>query len=99
MINEAQRQIAFADRIIINKLDLVSESDVANVENRIRQINLLAPILKTQRSRVPLDDILNINAFDMQRAIEIDPHVIEECQHHVIPIAEFAQLTNKASRT
>jgi G3E family GTPase len=50
---------------------------------RIREINSLAPILKTERSRVPLDEILNINAFDMQRAIEIDPHVVEDCEKHV----------------
>ncbi|CAG8547960.1 8883_t:CDS:10 [Ambispora gerdemannii] len=63
-INEAVRQIAMADRIIINKTDLVSNNELKVVEKRIKSINAAAELLRTERSRVPIDFILDIHAFD-----------------------------------
>lgn len=83
VINEAQQQVAFADRIILNKKDLVSSQELENLQSRIKQINPLAPIFVTERSRVDLDQILNIRAFDFQKALEIDPHLLfSDHQHH-----------------
>merc|ERR1719330_1510756 len=46
--NEAVEQVAFADRLILNKCDLVSEEDLARVETRLRSVNAFAPILRTE---------------------------------------------------
>src|SRR5947209_11142804 len=55
---EAIEQIAFADQIILNKTDLVTEAELAEVEAGIRELNPLAPIHRTTRSQVPLSAIL-----------------------------------------
>src|SRR5262249_6595955 len=62
---EAAEQIAFADQVILNKTDLVSDADLAKVERRIRELNPLAPIHRTERCAIDLDKILGRNAFDL----------------------------------
>jgi G3E family GTPase len=70
---EAAEQIAFADQIILNKTDLVSEAELAEVESAIRRLNPLAPIHRAQRSNVPLDTILGRGSFDLARIEELEP--------------------------
>src|SRR6201991_1894582 len=70
---EAAEQIAFADQIILNKTDLVTEAELAEVEKAIRTLNPMAPIRRAQRSNVPLDQILGRHAFDLARVTELQP--------------------------
>ena len=70
---EAAEQIAFADQIILNKTDLVSEAELVEVERAIRTLNPLAPIRRAQRSNVPLESILGRHAFDLARITELQP--------------------------
>ncbi|GGH30629.1 cobalamin biosynthesis protein CobW [Alsobacter metallidurans] len=79
---EAKNQIAFADVIILNKTDLVSAEELAEVEARIRAINPYAVLHKTQRAAVPLDAVLGRNAFDLDRILEIEPAFLEEGDGH-----------------
>src|SRR5260370_42090111 len=60
---EAKNQIAFADVILINKTDLVSDADLLEVEARIRGINPYARLHRPQRAGNPLDEELGGNAF------------------------------------
>ncbi|XP_054254143.1 zinc-regulated GTPase metalloprotein activator 1B-like isoform X3 [Indicator indicator] len=64
LVNEASRQVALADLIIINKMDLVSEEELDKVRASVRSINGLVKILETQRSRVDLSNVLDLHAFD-----------------------------------
>ncbi|KAM6468426.1 zinc-regulated GTPase metalloprotein activator 1A-like isoform 1-T3 [Liasis olivaceus] len=64
LINEAARQVALADIIIINKTDLVSQGELMKLRTAVRAINGVAKILETQRSRVDLSNILDLHAFD-----------------------------------
>jgi len=73
---EAKNQIAFADVIILNKIDLVSAAELAEVEGRIRAINPYAKLHKTTRCQVPLDAVLGRNAFDLERILEIEPEFL-----------------------
>ncbi|GES86886.1 COBW domain-containing protein 1-like isoform X1 [Rhizophagus clarus] len=66
-INEAIRQIAIADRIIINKVDLVTPSTLNTVQVQVKSINSAADILRTEKSRVPLNFILDIHAYDFKQ--------------------------------
>lgn len=59
---EAKPQIGFADVILLNKTDMVSAADLERVEARIRRINTLAKIHRTERSKIDLGLILNIKA-------------------------------------
>ena len=73
---EAAEQIAFADQIVLNKSDLVSEQDLRMVEARIRRINPLAPIHRAQRSNVPLEMILGRGSFDLDRITTLEPQFL-----------------------
>jgi G3E family GTPase len=90
---EAVEQIAFADQIVLNKTDLVTEHQLRDVEARIRRLNPLAPIHRAVRSNVPLELILGRGGFDLERIEEIQPHFLnpvhgeaghvhdEDCDH------------------
>jgi G3E family GTPase len=90
---EAAEQIAFADQIILNKTDLVSEAELKEVEAGIRALNPLAPIHRTQRSQVPLEAIIGRRSFDLARVTELEPEFLnpahgepghvhdEHCEH------------------
>src|SRR5204862_7701921 len=78
---EAKNQIAFADVIVLNKTDLVSKSELAEVEVRIRAINPYAKLHRTERCQVALSDVLERNAFDLDRILEIEPEFLEADDH------------------
>ncbi|XP_045833423.1 COBW domain-containing protein 1-like [Trifolium pratense] len=67
VVNEAVEQIAYADRIIVNKTDLVGESDITSLVQRIRKINSLANLKRTEYGKVNLDYVLGIGGFDLER--------------------------------
>ena len=79
---EAKNQIAFADVILINKTDLVSPDELADVEARIRGINPYAKVHKTERARIALDQVLGRNAFDLDRILDIEPDFLEGDDDH-----------------
>lgn len=78
---EAQEQIAFADVILLNKTDLVSEADLAALEQRILGMNAMAKVYRTQDAAVEMSAVLGVNAFDLTRALEIDPDFLGEDAH------------------
>jgi G3E family GTPase len=80
--HEAQEQLAFADIVILNKIDLVSEQELADVEARIRRINPTAVIRKSERCQVPLDQVIGRNAFDLDRVLELEPEFLEHFHDH-----------------
>eukprot|EP01043_Picozoa_sp_COSAG02_P016900 COSAG02_NODE_754_length_17578_cov_97.544825_5_plen_195_part_00 len=65
-------QIAFADRILLNKCDLVTAENAEALTTRIRTINTLAPIQQCERCAVELSWILDVHAFDPQKAKELE---------------------------
>jgi G3E family GTPase len=79
---EAKNQIAFADVIILNKVDLVSAEELAEVEAAIRAINPYAKLHKTTRCELPIDQLLDRNAFDLDRILDIEPDFLESGHHH-----------------
>ena len=78
---EAEDQIAFADVVVLNKTDLVTPEELRDVEAAIRAINPAARIHRTTRAGVALDEVLDRGAFDLQRALENDPHFLEAHDH------------------
>jgi G3E family GTPase len=79
--NEAVEQVAFADRMLLNKTDLVDEDQLVRVENRLRTINRGADVVRTQNAKVDLDRILDVGAFDLQRVLTDDPAFLESTDH------------------
>ncbi|ANH05323.1 MULTISPECIES: CobW family GTP-binding protein [Shinella] len=74
---EAEDQIAFADVVLINKTDLVSPEELARIEATVRVINPSARIHRTTRSEIDLTKILDQGAFNLERALENDPHFLD----------------------
>jgi G3E family GTPase len=79
---EAKNQIAFADVILLNKTDLVSEDDLQEVEARIRGLNPYARVIRTVKADVPLSEVLDRGAFDLERILELEPAFLESGDDH-----------------
>lgn len=78
---EAQDQVAFADVIVLNKLDLVTPEELATVEARIKSINPYAEIKTATKGNVPADELLGLGAFDLKRVLANVPDFLEEDSH------------------
>ena len=78
---EASEQIAFADQILLNKTDLVTPEELARVERKLRGLNPIAPIHHTQRCEIDLGLVLGRGAFDLSRALELEPHLLSPDEH------------------
>lgn len=74
---EAASQIAFADVILINKVDLVSEASVEALEHRLRSMNAMARIERVQMADAPMEQVLDVGGFDLNRALELKPSFLE----------------------
>ncbi|OAM88901.1 GTP-binding protein [Termitidicoccus mucosus] len=75
--DEAQKQIAFADTILLNKTDLVADDELAAIEARLRRMNPAARLHRARNAAVPLEHVLNLGGFDLDRATQVDPRFME----------------------
>jgi G3E family GTPase len=76
-VRAAGEQIAFADVVLLNKTDLVPGPDLARLEQRIRSVNRTAKLFRTQTANVPIDRVLSVGAFDLDRALAVDKTFLE----------------------
>jgi len=89
--DEAQEQIAFADVILLNKTDLVRPEELDELESKIKAMNGMAKIYRTQNSELSMDALLGVQAFNLDRALEIDPEFLNEDAHqHDETVKSFA---------
>ena len=80
--NESVEQIAFADRIMLDKIDLVSEEELEEVESKIKSINRFAPMYHTENSIIDPVNLINIGSFDLEKTLEMDPEFLDtEAEH------------------
>ena len=80
--NESVEQLAFADRIMLNKIDLVSNEEIKEVEKRIKTINGFAPIYHTENSIIDPKELINIGSFDLEKTLEMDPEFLDTESEH-----------------
>ena len=80
--NEAVEQIAFADRILLNKVDLATDSEIEEVVKRIKGINALAPIYQTENSIIDPSELIGIGSFDLDKTLEMDPEFLDTDAEH-----------------
>lgn len=78
-------QIACADRLIVNKVDLVDTAQVEALTGRLRGVNATAPILTSSYAEVDLDAILGVGSFELSRTMAIDPGWLEDDPHRHDP--------------
>jgi G3E family GTPase len=79
--NEAVEQVAFADRIVLNKTDLVDSAELCDIRHRLRQINALAEIIPAQHAKIDLATVLDVGAFDLSRVLQTDPQFLDSADH------------------
>ncbi len=76
--HEAMEQVIFADVILLNKMDLVDETQRDAVLERVRSLNAHAEIIPTTRCLIPLDKVLERKAFDLNRVLVLDPELLSD---------------------
>ena len=82
-VNEAVSQVAFADRILLNKIDLVSEAELSEVVDTVKSINAVAEVIKTTNSVIDLNRVLGVNSFSIEKTLEVDPDFLEDEEGHL----------------
>ncbi len=80
--HEAEEQVAFADVVLLNKTDLVEDDGLERVAARIRKINPYAKIIRTAQCAAPLDKVLGLNAFSLDRVLEVEPDFLTSDHNH-----------------
>ena len=75
--DESTEQVAFADVLVLNKTDLVSDEALDRLEARLRDMNRMARVVRTERANVPVDTVLNLGAFDLDQVLERRPTFLE----------------------
>jgi G3E family GTPase len=79
---EAQEQVGFADRVLLSKLDLVTDgADVHRLQSRLARLNARAPVLPMDFGRVPLDQVLDIDGFALDDILAIEPDFLIDVTH------------------
>ncbi|EDQ88627.1 uncharacterized protein MONBRDRAFT_9023 [Monosiga brevicollis MX1] len=81
--NEAIEQVAFADVLVLNKTDLVSAAEIKELRKRLAGINATARMLESEQSRIPLDAVLNIRAFDLEKTLQMDAEFLDTDADHL----------------
>jgi G3E family GTPase len=78
----AREQIALADFILLNKVDLITPENLARAEQSILALNPHARIFRTVHSRLNLGELLDVNAFDLDRKLVADPKFLDELKEN-----------------
>ena len=82
VLNESVQQVAFADKILLNKTDLVDKEKLGEVRKEIRTINAFATVLETQYSKVDLKEVLDVRAFSIEKLNNFKVEEEEDHHHH-----------------
>jgi G3E family GTPase len=75
---EAQRQVGFADKILISKADLVDNAQLDALTARLKRINPRAPISRSDFGHAPLAEVLDLRGFNLNDKLDIDPAFLTE---------------------
>ena len=75
--DESSEQVAFADVLVLNKTDLVSEDSLKNLESRLRDMNRMTRIIRAEQAKVPIETVLNLSAFDLDQVLKRRPSFLE----------------------
>lgn len=75
--DESTEQIAFADVLVLNKTDLVETDGLDALESRLRGMNRMARVVRSEKADVPVETVLNLSAFDLDQVLERRPTFLE----------------------
>ncbi|MEL6196125.1 MAG: GTP-binding protein [Myxococcota bacterium] len=75
--DESTEQVAFADVLVLNKTDLVEDQALDNLEARLRDMNRMAHVVRSEKANVAVDTVLNLDAFNLDDVLERRPTFLE----------------------
>ncbi len=75
--DESSEQVAFADVLVLNKTDLVSDESLDILEARLRDMNRMARVVRSKQAEVSVETVLNLAAFDLDQVLERRPSFLE----------------------
>ena len=75
--DESTEQIAFADILVLNKRDLVDDEALDALEVRLRDMNRMAKVVRSEKANIPIEKVLNLSAFDLDQVLERRPTFLE----------------------
>ena len=75
--DESTEQIAFADVLVLNKTDLVGADELDSLEARLRGMNRMARVVRSEKANVPVETVLNLSAFNLEEMLERRPTFLE----------------------
>ena len=75
--DESTEQIAFADVIVLNKTDLVKETELDKLEARLRKMNKMAKFIRSEMANIPINSVLDKSAFNLDQALLRRPTFLE----------------------
>lgn len=90
---EAREQIAFADIVLLNKVDLVS--DLKALHDLIISLNPTVKVYETNYCDINLGLVLSQNAFGLDRALIKDPNLLTADYHHHLDVQSFSLKAEK----
>ncbi len=79
---ESQKQVGFADRILVSKRDLVNEADYESLRGRLVRINPRAPISPVNFGKADIDALLDVSGFNLNTILDIDPEFLAADDPH-----------------
>lgn len=81
---EAQRQVGFADKLLLSKSDLVTADQIDALKARLKRMNPRAPIMQAEFGRIAVSEVLELRGFNLNDKLDIDPDFLgEEKDAHV----------------
>jgi G3E family GTPase len=93
---EAMEQVGFADRILMSKVDLVSEDEQDALRKRLARINPRAPIRGVHFGNAPVEEILDIRGFNLNAVLELAPDFLTSDEHsHDEEVSSFVFKSDK----
>ena len=75
--DESTEQVAFADVLVLNKTDLVDDDALDRLEARLRDMNRMARVIRSEQADVSVDSVLNLGAFDIEQVLGRRPTFLE----------------------
>jgi G3E family GTPase len=78
---EAQRQVGFADKILLSKADLAAPDEVERLVARVKRINPRAPVLRADFGQVAVSEVMGLKGFNLNEKLELDPAFLAEEEH------------------
>ncbi len=93
---EAQQQVAFADRLLVSKTDVTTAEETQKLMERLRGLNVRAPIKKVHFGETPIKELLDIRGFNLNAILDIQPDFLTNSDHeHHDEVASFYIKTEK----